>query len=205
MAKIWRVWSVEVLIFSFQCGPSGNLYFWWRVWFLSRVRFLSATIHTKRVSSFFATLRRQIKIQQLFADALAPMLTRLKNMQEEQGKVEHVDFKPQDPAESRCQLVCFHSEGFFLLAKLRQEHEKKLEVIRQEMETINEVLALFCNAISPVWSRHLTHQAAIAVLMFEDNILHATRSAGITFAQSFIFLMEARAQVSYCICYTCFW
>ena len=43
----------------------------------------------------------EIKIQQLFADALAPMLTRLKNMQE--------------------------------------EHEKKLEVIRQEMETINEV------------------------------------------------------------------
>lgn len=65
----------------------------------------------------------EIKIQQLFADALAPMLTRLKNMQE--------------------------------------EHEKKLEVIRQETETINE-----------------------------DNILHATRSAGITFAQSFIFLME---------------
>ena len=88
---------MEVLIFSFfsfQCGPSGNLYFWWRVWCLS------ARIHTKRVSSFFATLRRQIKIQQLFADALAPMLTRLKNMQEEQGKVEHVDFKPQDPAES---------------------------------------------------------------------------------------------------------
>jgi len=65
----------------------------------------------------------EIKIQQLFADALAPMLTRLKTMQE--------------------------------------EHEKKLEVIRQETETINE-----------------------------DNILHATRSAGITFAQSFIFLME---------------
>ncbi|CAE7255259.1 dlpC [Symbiodinium necroappetens] len=65
----------------------------------------------------------EIKIQQLFADALAPMLTRLKTMQE--------------------------------------EHEKKLDVIRQETETINE-----------------------------DNILHATRSAGITFAQSFIFLME---------------
>lgn len=179
--------------FLISSGPSGNLYFWWRV------RFLSATIHTKRESSFFATLRRQIKIQQLFADALAPMLTRLKNMQEEQGKVEHVDFEPQDPAESRCQLVCFNSEGFSV-AKFRQEHEKKLEVIRQEMETINEVLALsgfrtgpalFCNAISPVWSRHLTHIAAIALLMFEDNILHATRSAGITFAQSFIFLMEA--------------
>ena len=28
--------------------------------------------------------------------------------------------------------------------------------------------------------------------MFKDNILHATRSCGITFAQSFIFLMEAR-------------
>ena len=34
------------------------------------------------VSSF--ERRCQIKIQQLFADALAPMLTRLKNMQEEQ-------------------------------------------------------------------------------------------------------------------------
>ncbi|CAJ1337985.1 unnamed protein product [Effrenium voratum] len=65
----------------------------------------------------------EIKIQQLFADALAPMLSRLKHMQE--------------------------------------EHLKKLEVIKQETETINE-----------------------------DNILHATRSAGITFAQSFIFLME---------------
>lgn len=87
--------------------------------------------------------RCQIKIQQLFADALAPMLTRLKNMQEEQGsKVEHVDFKPQDPAESRWQLVCFHSEDLNFVAKFRQEHEKKLEVIRQEMETINEVLAL---------------------------------------------------------------
>jgi len=65
----------------------------------------------------------EIKIQQLFADALSPMLTRLKS--------------------------------------LKEDHERNLAVIQQETETINE-----------------------------DNILHATRSAGIQFAQSFNFLME---------------
>jgi len=65
----------------------------------------------------------EVKIQQLFADALAPLMLRLKQMKEEQ--------------------------------------EQRLGVIKQEMELINE-----------------------------DNILHATRSAGISFAQSFNFLME---------------
>mmetsp|Transcript_8292 Transcript_8292/g.26324 ORF Transcript_8292/g.26324 Transcript_8292/m.26324 type:complete len:728 (-) Transcript_8292:116-2299(-) len=65
----------------------------------------------------------EVKIQQLFADALAPLMMRLKQMKEEQ--------------------------------------EQRVEVIKQEMELINE-----------------------------DNILHATRSAGISFAQSFNFLME---------------
>ncbi|CAE8687211.1 unnamed protein product [Polarella glacialis] len=65
----------------------------------------------------------EVKIQQLFADALAPLLMRLKT--------------------------------------LKEDHETRLVVIKQESETINE-----------------------------DNILHATRSAGITFAQSFNFLME---------------
>eukprot|EP00928_Gymnodinium_smaydae_P052964 TRINITY_DN37078_c0_g1_i1.p1 TRINITY_DN37078_c0_g1~~TRINITY_DN37078_c0_g1_i1.p1 ORF type:complete len:730 (+),score=216.91 TRINITY_DN37078_c0_g1_i1:87-2276(+) len=63
------------------------------------------------------------KIQLLFAEALTPLLTRLKNYMDE----------------------C----------------EQRLVVIKTEEETINE-----------------------------DNILHATRSAGITFAQSFNFLME---------------
>lgn len=93
----------------------------------------------------------QIKIQQLFADALAPMLTRLKNMQEDSAASE--------------------------LVSALEEHEKKLEVIRQEMETINEV--------------HLSLSFRDTPCGCEDNILHATRSAGITFAQSFIFLMEA--------------
>eukprot|EP00931_Biecheleriopsis_adriatica_P109711 TRINITY_DN8397_c0_g1_i1.p1 TRINITY_DN8397_c0_g1~~TRINITY_DN8397_c0_g1_i1.p1 ORF type:complete len:732 (-),score=183.52 TRINITY_DN8397_c0_g1_i1:115-2310(-) len=65
----------------------------------------------------------EVKMQQLFANALTPMLTRLRSMKE--------------------------------------EHEGLLEGIRQEAETIDE-----------------------------DNILHATRAAGITFAQSFNFLME---------------
>lgn len=65
----------------------------------------------------------EIKIQQLFAEALAPLLTRLRS--------------------------------------LKEEHDSKLKVIKQELETIDE-----------------------------DNILHATRSAGISFAQSFNFLME---------------
>lgn len=65
----------------------------------------------------------EIKIQQLFAEALAPLLTRLRGMQE--------------------------------------HHANRLQVIKQEAETINE-----------------------------DNILHATRSAGISFAQSFNYLME---------------
>jgi len=65
----------------------------------------------------------EVKIQQLFADALAPLLSRLNY--------------------------------------LKDETESRLAVIKQESETINE-----------------------------DNILHATRSAGITFAQSFNFLME---------------
>lgn len=47
------------------------------------------------------------------------------------------------------------------LRLLRDEHEERLGLITTEEETINE-----------------------------DNILHATRSAGITFAQSFNFLME---------------
>jgi hypothetical protein len=65
----------------------------------------------------------EVKTQQLFADALAPMLTRLK--------------------------------------ALKDEHDRSVGVIKQETETINE-----------------------------DNILHATRQAGICFAQSFNFLME---------------
>jgi len=65
----------------------------------------------------------EVKTQQLFADALAPLLSRLKAMKE--------------------------------------EHDRRLVVIKQESETINE-----------------------------DNILHATRQAGICFAQSFNFLME---------------
>jgi len=65
----------------------------------------------------------EVKIQQLFADALSPMMMRLNQMKEDQ--------------------------------------ESRLAVIRQETELINE-----------------------------DNILHATRSAGISFAQSFNFLME---------------
>jgi len=71
---------------------------------------------------FFRTYM-EIKTQQLFADSLTPMLSRLKAMKE--------------------------------------EHDTNLVVIQQEKETIDE-----------------------------DNILHATRSAGITFAQSFNFLME---------------
>eukprot|EP00929_Paragymnodinium_shiwhaense_P001546 TRINITY_DN101784_c0_g1_i1.p1 TRINITY_DN101784_c0_g1~~TRINITY_DN101784_c0_g1_i1.p1 ORF type:complete len:733 (+),score=198.96 TRINITY_DN101784_c0_g1_i1:96-2294(+) len=63
------------------------------------------------------------KVQKLFAQALAPLLTRLKMLQ--------------------------------------GETENKLQLIETEKETINE-----------------------------DNILHATRSAGITFAQSFNYLME---------------
>merc|ERR1711972_1058392 len=65
----------------------------------------------------------EVKIQQLFADALAPIMMRLKQLKEEQ--------------------------------------DSRLAVIKQEMELINE-----------------------------DNILHATRSAGVSFAQSFNFLME---------------
>lgn len=65
----------------------------------------------------------EVKIQQLFADALTPLLTRMKS--------------------------------------LKEEHESRLVIIKQEAETINE-----------------------------DNILHATRSAGISFAQSFNYLME---------------
>lgn len=65
----------------------------------------------------------EFKTQELFAQALSPMLMRLK--------------------------------------LLKEDHEDRLAVIKDESETINE-----------------------------DNILHATRSAGITFAQSFNFLME---------------
>jgi len=65
----------------------------------------------------------EVKMQQLFADALAPLLTRLRSMKEE----------------------C----------------TERLAVIETELETIDE-----------------------------DNILHHTRSAGITFAQSFQHVME---------------
>jgi GTP-binding protein EngB required for normal cell division len=65
----------------------------------------------------------EVKIQQLFADALQPLLERLKSLQE--------------------------------------ENTDRLSVIATETETISE-----------------------------DNIIHATRSAGISFAQSFNFLME---------------
>jgi len=65
----------------------------------------------------------EVKIQQLFADALAPLMMRLKQM--------------------------------------KQEQESRLGVIKQEIDLIDE-----------------------------GNILHATRSAGISFAQSFNFLME---------------
>jgi len=47
------------------------------------------------------------------------------------------------------------------LKAMKEEHDRRLVVIKQESETINE-----------------------------DNILHATRQAGICFAQSFNFLME---------------
>jgi GTP-binding protein EngB required for normal cell division len=63
------------------------------------------------------------KVQRLFAEALSPMLTRLKS--------------------------------------LKADGDQRLDIIQTEMETINE-----------------------------DGILHATRSAGISFAQSFNFLME---------------
>lgn len=65
----------------------------------------------------------EVKTQQLFADALAPMLTRLKAM--------------------------------------KDEHAERLDVIKEEMSTVGE-----------------------------DSILHATRQAGICFAQSFNYLME---------------
>mmetsp|Transcript_5303 Transcript_5303/g.12770 ORF Transcript_5303/g.12770 Transcript_5303/m.12770 type:complete len:724 (+) Transcript_5303:126-2297(+) len=65
----------------------------------------------------------EVKMQQLFADALAPMLTRMRYM--------------------------------------KDECTERLEVIRTELDTIDE-----------------------------DNILHHTRSAGITFAQSFQHVME---------------
>uniref|UniRef100_A0A7S2LA20 Dynamin GTPase domain-containing protein n=1 Tax=Zooxanthella nutricula TaxID=1333877 RepID=A0A7S2LA20_9DINO len=65
----------------------------------------------------------EVKTQQLFADALAPMLTRLKAM--------------------------------------KDEHTERMEVISEEIATVKE-----------------------------DSILHATRQAGICFAQSFNFLME---------------
>jgi len=65
----------------------------------------------------------EVKTQQLFADSLAPLLTRLKAM--------------------------------------RDEHADRLTVIKEESDTI-------C----------------------EDSILHATRQAGVCFAQSFRFLME---------------
>mmetsp|Transcript_56316 Transcript_56316/g.121352 ORF Transcript_56316/g.121352 Transcript_56316/m.121352 type:complete len:728 (-) Transcript_56316:67-2250(-) len=65
----------------------------------------------------------EVRIQQLFADSLAPLLSRLN--------------------------------------ELKDDSEKRLAVINRESDTIDEA-----------------------------NILHATRSAGITFAQSFNFLME---------------
>jgi GTP-binding protein EngB required for normal cell division len=65
----------------------------------------------------------QVKIQQMFADALSPMLSRLQGM--------------------------------------REEHTERLGTIEQER-----------------------------VMSDENNILHATRSSGITFAQSFNYLME---------------
>lgn len=65
----------------------------------------------------------EVKIQQLFADALAPLLAKLKS--------------------------------------LREDTTGRIDIVRNESETIDE-----------------------------QNILHASRSAGITFAQSFNFLME---------------